>query len=213
MYSVPSDFTPIGGTCDKMTQKICSMCGKEFEGGPRAIYCKECRPKRAKELDYGRRAKTAKRRIGDIDKCLICNAPYVVKASGAKYCAGCTEELKKQRKKAPTKRPLGSTDICEKCGKEYIVLGGKQRYCKACGKEVHNTATRDRKRAQSANNIGSTIKCKYCGNDFVKTAPKQYYCSACKNVAIKEIDRKQGLDYYNQHKIEININRKKKKGR
>lgn len=194
-----------------LTEKICKMCGKQFDGGPRAAYCKECRPKRAKELDYSRRAKTAKRRIGDIDNCQICGEPYIIKASAAKYCTECAKKMQKQRKKQPTKRPLGSTDSCKKCGKKYIVTAGTQRFCPECGKEVHDTASKERKRQQAENNIGCIIKCKYCGRDFVKTVPKQIYCQDCKEIAVKKIDREQGLEYYYKNKDEINPKRNLKR--
>lgn len=187
------------------------MCGKTFEGGPRATYCKDCRSKRAKERDYKRREKTTKRRIGDIDRCLICNTPYIVKASGAKYCPDCKLAMIKQHKKRPTQRPLGSTDICEKCGEKYIVTGGKQKYCPSCGKEVHDAAINERKRAQSENNIGSIIRCQYCGKEFIKTAPRQFYCSNCKEIAVREIDQEQGLEYYYKHRDEINEHKRVKR--
>lgn len=195
--------------------KKCKMCGKQFEGGPRAAYCKECKPKRTKALSYKRGAKTAKRRIGDIDNCQLCGEPYIVRGAAAKYCADCVIIMKKRHKKAPTKRPLGSKDHCQKCGKEYIVVTGTQRYCPECGIEVHREASKERQRAKAENNIGSVIRCQYCGKECIKTAPKQYYCPTCKDEAIKEVDREQGLAYYYKNKDIINPKRnlKRRKGK
>ena len=64
------------------------MCGKEFNGGPRAFYCPDCRVIRTKEAQKRfRQGKTAKRKLGSVDKCELCGKEYIVTAGRQKYCS------------------------------------------------------------------------------------------------------------------------------
>ena len=64
------------------------MCSKEFLGGPRAFYCPDCRKIRTKEAQKRfRQGKTAKRKLGSVDKCELCGNEYIVTAGRQKYCS------------------------------------------------------------------------------------------------------------------------------
>ena len=71
-----------------MRIRVCRMCGKEFLGGPRAFYCPDCRIIRTKEAQKRfRQGKTAKRKLGSVDKCELCGNEYIVMAGRQKYCS------------------------------------------------------------------------------------------------------------------------------
>ena len=74
-----------------MYKRICRECGKEFEGGPRAWYCPECRNERRLERQriYWRNGYT--RKIGSTDCCEMCGKPYTVNSGLQRYCSECAK--------------------------------------------------------------------------------------------------------------------------
>jgi len=72
-------------------KRICRQCGKEFQGGPRAWYCPDCRAIRQREahIRFQRKGKVADRPLGSVDRCLRCGKEYIVNSSRQKYCPKC----------------------------------------------------------------------------------------------------------------------------
>ena len=129
-----------------LTAHICKICGRTFDGGPRAGYCSECRKIRRKEHDKTfklRKNQGEARQIGKLDLCEICNKPYTVESGTQRYCPECapnayTEEIRREKKayyeankdvinakrREERKKSRWRLHICEICGKEYFGLYG-----------------------------------------------------------------------------------------
>ena len=137
-----------------VTTRKCSVCGKEFPGGPRAKYCPDCRTirKRERERLYKKKPESAKRKLGSIDICLKCGKEYTVTGGLQKYCQDCAaEEIRKnaaahkvkymadmrenhpERVKEWKHRKFKPTN-CIVCGKEFTPSHYRQNYCsEECG--------------------------------------------------------------------------------
>ena len=123
----------------------CRLCGKEFNGGPRAWYCPECREQRRIERDREwkrnkRAGIPANRPIGSIDVCKACGKEYVVTSGKQKYCHGCAHEAVKEVDKQQALEYYDSN-------KDEINLARyekrriKNRICVVCGKEFESDGT------------------------------------------------------------------------
>lgn len=140
---------------------MCRMCGKEFLGGPRAFYCPDCRIIRTKEAQKRfRQGKTAKRKLGSVDKCELCGNEYIVTAGRQKYCSEkCQHEagllLQKEYKSAynketeQTKKKLEKNSkkqkICEYCGKKFrskVASNTCSDYCRHKQAQIRNARAR-----------------------------------------------------------------------
>mgnify|MGYP000879774136 CR=1 FL=1 len=141
--------------------RACRMCSKEFLGGPRAFYCPDCRKIRTKEAQKRfRQGKTAKRKLGSVDKCELCGNEYIVTAGRQKYCSEkCQHEagllLQKEYKSAynketeQTKKKLEKNSkkqkICEYCGKKFqskIANNTCSDYCRHKQAQIRNARAR-----------------------------------------------------------------------
>ncbi len=69
--------------------RTCRQCGQTFPGGPRAWYCPRCREERTRERDRRHKRQGPVRHLGDIDLCIVCGKPYIVKSGRQKYCPDC----------------------------------------------------------------------------------------------------------------------------
>lgn len=72
--------------------RTCRECGKEFEGGPRAYYCPECKVERQRKYDREAKRKqnvglTAK--IGEIMTCEMCGEDTIRNSGNQKFCEKC----------------------------------------------------------------------------------------------------------------------------
>lgn len=106
---------------------------------------------------------------------------------------------------------------CRECG--IIFIGGPRAwYCPKC-REIRRATTnaeyRQRKKEGKVREIGSTDKCLNCGEKYIVNAGLQKYCEKCAPEMMKELDRAQGMNYYNANKDKINpvrmVARRKKK--
>lgn len=144
-----------------MRIRVCRMCGKEFNGGPRAFYCPDCRVIRTREAQKRfRQGKTAKRKLGSVDKCELCGKEYIVIAGRQKYCSEkCQHEagllLQKEYKSAynketeQTKKKLEKNSkkqkICEYCGKKFrskVASNTCSDYCRHKQAQIRNARAR-----------------------------------------------------------------------
>ena len=77
-------------------KRVCRECGREFEGGPRAWYCPECRYYRARERAAKYRKNHFKRKIGSKDVCERCGKEYTVNSGLQRYCPKCAPIVAKE---------------------------------------------------------------------------------------------------------------------
>lgn len=89
--------------------------------------------------------------------------------------------------------------------------GPRAWYCPDCREARHAAsaaAYRERKHSGSVREIGSTDVCVNCGEPYVVVGGNQKYCAKCAPEMIRELDKAQGMDYYNKNKDGINLSRK-----
>ena len=103
--------------------------------------------------------------------------------------------------------------FCKECNKEFVG-GPRAWYCPECRekrKKVAKKEYEERKRKGQSREIGSIYKCEICEKPYILMGSLQRYCPDCAPDAIKEIDKKQGLEYYNKNKQKINPSRNQKR--
>lgn len=95
---------------------------------------------------------------------------------------------------------------CIQCGAAF--KGGPRAwYCPECRAERIKAQSREAKRRKKTGNtreLGSTDICQRCGKPYIVNSGNQMYCPECSEEAVKEIDRKQSLEYYHENKEVIN---------
>lgn len=124
-----------------LRKRICK-CGKEFDGGPRALYCPDCRAEKRKE--YDKKAKLNKKlgkniKIGvTIRKCAVCGEPFIMMSSQQKYCKKCASDAIKAADRAQSRGWLQRA--VNKYGKIYTIKRNTKRrsekqekICTVCG--------------------------------------------------------------------------------
>ena len=90
------------------------------------------------------------------------------------------------------------TRICRECGKAFSG-GPRAWYCPEC------RSIRERERRKKYNTygyarkLGGTDICKRCGKEYIVCSGTQRYCEECSKIAIMEIDRNQGLEWYKKN--------------
>ena len=123
-------------------------CRAEFQGGPRAWYCPECRQERRREQSRqckARRRAGMVRELGSEDVCEICGGPYIVQGGNQRYCPDCAPcavaevdaaqglEWYEAHKDAinPARNAARRLDakVCPDCGAQ---IPAKRRYCDTC---------------------------------------------------------------------------------
>lgn len=81
--------------------RVCKECGVTFSGGPRALYCPDCRLRRRRERDALYKKNGANRKLGTKDYCINCGKLYTVVSGLQKYCpecaSGCTAEAARKQ--------------------------------------------------------------------------------------------------------------------
>ena len=99
---------------------------------------------------------------------------------------------------------------CRTCGTTFPG-GPRAWYCPDC-REARRTASasayRERKRAGNVREIGSTDVCVNCGGPYVVIGGNQRFCRKCAPEMIRELDKEQGMAYYNKNKDGINPSRR-----
>lgn len=129
--------------------KICTICGASFSGGPAAKYCPNCRQDRQKIRAEQYRKTGFKRKLGSMDKCVICGAEYVVESGLQKYCKECGSQITKSdeyrmRKNTKAKQYRKSLDpeskkakkVCLVCGKPFESSKPTVTCSEDCAKEL-----------------------------------------------------------------------------
>ena len=87
--------------------------------------------------------------------------------------------------------------VCRTCGKEFDG-GPRAWYCTDCRAERQKAQSREykqRERMGNVRNIGSEDICTICGKKYVVQGGLQKYCPECAPEAVKEIDRKQSVEW------------------
>lgn len=195
----------------RATMRKCEMCGKEFIGDIKAQYCDECWLKRRRERTMNAYY-NQKRKIGDIDHCVVCGKEYIVRGGTQKMCSDCAEQTKKYkaalrqwkrglRKNEPvyplpgrivTKgKVMGGKRICIDCGKEFIGTW-QSKLCPECRAKRQEDAEKFIPEPKSKNETKprkiTTIaprKCVVCGAEFLG-GPSAKYCPNCRVKKEKE---------------------------
>jgi len=74
----------------------CIVCGKEFVGAPRSLYCPACRVLKQREnyrRHMARKREGTATQIGKtVQLCEVCGKPFVVMGGGQRYCPDCAKE-------------------------------------------------------------------------------------------------------------------------
>lgn len=96
--------------------------------------------------------------------------------------------------------------ICKQCGKKFSG-GPRAWYCPGCRYERKKERERVYKRSEPARKLGSIDLCVNCGRPYTVSSGLQKYCPDCAEKCVSEIDRKQGLNWYNQNKDYVNERR------
>lgn len=74
--------------------RVCTICGKAYQGFPRSKYCPDCRADVVNQQAAARRAAgKSKRPIGSMDLCAACGKPYMVKGPMQRYCPDCSKTV------------------------------------------------------------------------------------------------------------------------
>lgn len=104
--------------------KKCVICGIEIIGQPLTKYCSKCRAEKIKENDrekYRRKVEGTARKLGTIDKCIICGKEYTVNAGRQKYCKKCAVDKSNEQTRESLKRaysdPVKRQKILERARK------------------------------------------------------------------------------------------------
>lgn len=98
---------------------------------------------------------------------------------------------------------------CQTCG--AVFSGGPRAWycpeCRAERKAAAKKAYNARKRVGNVREIGSVDICQKCGEKYIVTGSIQKYCANCAMEAAQELDRLQGMEYYNKNKDHLNPKR------
>lgn len=128
-----------------LADRVCRMCGRTFEGGPRAWYCPECRHKRQLEQKAKYRANGAARKLGEEYFCERCGKPYILQSGRQRYCPICSEiavrekdreaSIKWNNENKDKRKDRTKIRKCVICGTEYVATGSRNTCSEKCRKE------------------------------------------------------------------------------
>lgn len=105
------------------------------------------------------------------------------------------------------------TRICRQCGKEFTG-GPRAWYCPECRekrKRQQKSKDNHKQRLGLTRKIGSTDNCARCGKPYTVTGGLQKYCPDCADEAMRENDRNQARQYYEDNKEQTNPVRNNKR--
>lgn len=88
--------------------------------------------------------------------------------------------------------------VCRQCGTSFPG-GPRAWYCPSCRKEREKLRATKYRKAGFSRHLGDVDICQKCGNEYIIKSGLQKYCENCKDEAMKEIDRKQGLEWYHNN--------------
>jgi Zn finger protein HypA/HybF involved in hydrogenase expression len=86
--------------------------------------------------------------------------------------------------------------VCKECGRTFSG-GPRSWYCPECRAERLKAKDREYKRKGSERKLGNKDICKNCGKEYIINSGMQKYCPECQDKMHKELDNKQGIEYYN----------------
>lgn len=96
---------------------------------------------------------------------------------------------------------------CRRCGSEFFG-GPRAFYCSECRKEREKERRKKYNKYGPKRKIGDEDICSCCQNPYTVVSGNQKYCKECAAVAVKEIDRMQGIEWYRKNADKINAKRK-----
>lgn len=95
---------------------------------------------------------------------------------------------------------------CHQC--TAVFDGGPRAwYCPECRVKRYKARKAAYRQNGPARPIGSTDICNVCGKTYIVNSGMQQYCKDCAAEALRDIDRKQGLEWYKNNSEEYNIAR------
>ena len=100
--------------------------------------------------------------------------------------------------------------ICRTCGVKFSG-GPRAWYCPECRTVRAKERKHKYKQVGFERHVGDIDICKCCGKQYIISSGPQRFCTDCAKINLKELDRKQGLDYYYQNKDKINPIRNQKR--
>jgi len=112
--------------------RVCTACGADFPGGPRAAFCPTCRAERKRQRERTYKRHPSGRHLGSIDLCTVCGSEYVVKGGLQKYCPACAEKAVKTAVSAQ-KATIPKDTVAH----YHAARKGRLKPCAACGKPFH----------------------------------------------------------------------------
>lgn len=101
--------------------------------------------------------------------------------------------------------------ICKICGRTFSG-GPRAWYCPECRYERRKEQDRLAHGRGPRRKLGAIDYCEVCNNPYIIRSGTQRYCPECVPERYAETDRKQGLEYYNTNKEQINQKRNGKRG-
>lgn len=175
-------------------QRTCQLCGKTFDGVPRAKYCNDCRIIKRREssrLSQQRQKEGTAVKIGEKMECEICGKEIIRNGSLQRFCPECakTRFLEMDRESSlkwyhehKEKESLHKYHIrkiqklmkCVRCGKEILRKSQTQKYCAECA-ELSKLDRLVKTHAPTA-----VIVCPICGKEFESNNKQKKYCNDCR---------------------------------
>lgn len=177
-------------TSNRLTAKTCIACGAGFSGGSTAKYCPVCRAERIRKKDaerYQRKKAGKTRKLGTVDKCVLCGKRYIVNSAVQKYCTACAEADSKRRR-----HELWLTEYYTNPEKrrDYLqrarqwALQNKDKAIRI--RKKHYRYNKEELRQQRRQRTGYKLRpvgrvevCPKCKNEFTVTERNQRYCANC----------------------------------
>ena len=100
--------------------------------------------------------------------------------------------------------------ICQTCGASFKG-GPRSWYCPNCRTDRRRERQRRYQKDGYSRHIGDTDICKNCGAEYTISSGLQMYCEECQKEMHMQLDRKQSLAYYEEHRDEINPTRNERR--
>lgn len=92
--------------------------------------------------------------------------------------------------------------VCQECG-EHFMGYPRSMYCPECAKK-HKKKNHNYKTIRP---LGSIDHCENCGAEYIVKSGLQKYCPECADKIVKQHIREHKLEYYREHKQQIDSNK------
>lgn len=157
-------------------ERTCIICGRTFDGGPRAKRCPECRILVRKENAAKYRKSGPMRPLGSIDYCKRCGKEYVVRTGRQKYCSDKCAQISVKEWQSEHKKTKYNP---EKAKKQHTESRSKKiKICRYCGKSFWD--------GTSSNVCSYYCKKNSCKSEDTKRTFDVAAIATCKNYWMKE---------------------------